>query len=123
MKLTWKHVSILGTVLICYPLLAYIQWRQHLEQPPKKVYVVHDMGRKKTVKKNRKLYAHLIPKSVDPQEQFLQTILENNLFAPLGGKLAEVAPTYRLIGTHVPIVRILASLYLPLFQTSSVPTV
>ena len=105
MKLTWKHLSILGTVLLCCPLLAHVQWRRVLEQPPKTVYGVHDIVQKKTVKKNRKLYAHLIPKSVDPQEQFLQTILENNLFAPLGWKPTETTPTYRLLGTYVPIAR------------------
>ncbi len=103
MKLTWKHLSILGTVLLCYPLLAHIQWSRGLEQPPKKVYVVHDMARKKTVKKNKKLYAHLIPKPVDTQEQFLQTILESNIFAPLGWEPTEATPTYRLLGTYVPI--------------------
>ena len=105
MKRTWKHLSILGTVLLCCPLLAHIQLRQVLEQPPKKVYIVHDTERKKSVKKNEKLYAHLKPKLVDPQERFFQTILDNNLFAPLGWKPKEETATYRLLGTHVPIVR------------------
>lgn len=105
MKLTWKYLSILGTVLLCYPLLAHIQWSRGLKQPPKKVYVVHDIPRKKTRKKNKKLYAHLIPKPVDPQERFFQTILDNNLFAPLGWTPIEETLTYQLIGTHVPIER------------------
>ena len=57
------------------------------------------------MKKNEKLYAHLKPKPVDPQERFFQVILEHNLFAPLGWKPTEKVPIYRLIGTHVPTVR------------------
>ena len=105
MKFTWKHIGILGTVLLCCLALVRIHRNWFLKRPPKKVYVVHNIEPKKSVKKNKKLYAHLKPKPIDPQERFFQTILDNNLFAPLGWKPTEEALTYRLLGTHVPIAR------------------
>ncbi|MYB93850.1 hypothetical protein F4167_16925 [Candidatus Poribacteria bacterium] len=105
MKRTLKSIGLLGIALLCCTAIAHIQLRQLQSRPPKKVYIAHDIERKKSVKKNEKLYAHLKPKPVDPQEQFLQTILDNNLFAPLGWQPTEKTPTYRLLGTHVPIVR------------------
>lgn len=105
MKRTLKSIGLLGIALLCCTAIAHTRLRQLQSRPPKKVYVVHDIERKKSVKKNEKLYAHLIPKFVDPQERFFQTILDNNLFAPLGWKPKEETPTYRLLGTHVPIVR------------------
>ena len=103
MKRALKSIGLVGIVLLCCTAIAHTRLRQLQSRPPKKVYIVHDIERKKSVKKNKKLYAHLIPKPIDPQEQFFQTILDNNLFAPLGWKPTEATPTYRLLGTYVPI--------------------
>ena len=105
MKRTLKAIGLLGIVLLCCTAIAHTRLRHLQSRPPKKVYIVHDIERKKSVKKNEKLYAHLKPKPVDPQERFFQTILDNNLFAPLGWQPKEETHTYRLLGTRVPIVR------------------
>ena len=102
MKQVLKYISVFSILLLCWATFSYIWFRKLQKSPPKKVYVIQDIERKKPVKKNEKLYAHLRPKQVTPQERFFQTILENNLFAPLGWKPTAAVPTYRLIGTHVP---------------------
>ena len=105
MKRTLKSLGLLSIAILCCTAIAHTRLRQLQSRPPKKMYIVHDIEREKFVKKNEKLYAHLKPKPVDTQEQFLQTILESNLFTPLGWKPKEETRTYRLLGTHVPIVR------------------
>ncbi len=70
---------------------------------PKEVDVAPKVERKKVVKRNEKLYAHLKPKPVDQEELFYRTIIENNIFAPLEWKPKKPAPTYRLIGTQIPV--------------------
>lgn len=102
MKQVLKYIGIFSILLLCWTTFSHIRFRRLQKSTPKKVYVIHNIERKKSVKKNEKLYAHLKPKPVDPQERFFQTILENNLFAPLGWKPIAAVPTYRLIGTHVP---------------------
>lgn len=102
MKQVLKYTGIFSILLLCWITFSHIRFRKLQNNTPKKVYIIHNIERKKSVKKNEKLYAHLKPKPVDPQERFFQTILENNLFAPLGWKPMVEAPTYRLIGTHVP---------------------
>lgn len=103
MKRTLKSIGLLGIAFLCYTAIAHTRLHQLQSRPPKKVYIVHDIERKKSLKKNEKLYGHLKPKPVDPQERFFQTILDNNLFAPLGWKPTEATPTYQLLGTYVPI--------------------
>lgn len=98
-----KRVCIFGIALLCCLALAHATLHRFQKPIPKKVYVVPKIERKKSVKKNEKLYAHLKPKPVDHEELFLRTIIENNLFAPLGYKPKKPIPTYRLIGTKIPI--------------------
>ena len=102
MKQVLKYIGVFSILLLCWTTFAYVRFRKLQKSPPKKVYVIHNIERKKSMKKNEKLYAHLKPKPVDPSERFFQTILENNLFAPLGWKPIAAVPTYQLIGTHVP---------------------
>ena len=103
MKRILKRVCILGIALLCCLALTHATLHRFQKPIPEKVYVVPKIERKKSVKKNKKLYAHLKPKPVDHEELFLRTIIENNLFAPLGYKPKKPTPTYRLIGTKIPI--------------------
>ena len=105
MKRILKHTCIFGTVLICCFALAHATLIRFQTHTPKKVYVVPKIEHKKSVKRNEKLYAHLKPKLVDQEELFSHTIIENNLFAPLGWKPKEPTPIYRLIGTRIPVGR------------------
>ncbi len=98
-----KRVCIFGTALLCCLALAHATLRRFQKHTPKKVYVAPKIEHKKSVKKNEKLYAHLKPKPVDHEALFFQTIIENNLFAPLGWKPKKSTPIYRLIGTHIPV--------------------
>lgn len=103
MKYILKRVCIFGTLLLCCLALTHTTFRRFQTLKPKKVYVTPKIERKKSVKRNEKLYAHLKPKPVDHEELFFQTIIENNLFAPLGWKPKKPTPTYRLICTTIPI--------------------
>ncbi len=71
-------------------------------QTPEKIYITPKLEPKKYVKKNTKLYEHLLPEPIDHQEVFYNTIIENNIFAPLGYKPPIKTPSYRLIGTQIP---------------------
>ena len=103
MKRILKRVCIFGTALLCCFALTHATLHRFQKHTPKKVYVAPKIEHKKSVKKNEKLYAHLKPKSVDHEALFFQTIIENNLFAPLGWKPKKPTPIYRLIGTHIPV--------------------
>ena len=103
MKRILKRVCIFGIVLLCCLALTHATMHRFQKPIPKKVYVAPKIEYKKSVQKNEKLYAHLKPKPVDPDELFLRAIIENNLFAPLGWKPKKHTPIYRLIGTHIPI--------------------
>ncbi len=41
------------------------------------------------------------PPPVEPEKDFYQTIIDNNIFLPLGYRPARPAPAYQLIGTSV----------------------
>jgi hypothetical protein len=103
MKHILKHVCIFSAALLSCLALTHATLHRFQKPIPKKVYVVPKIDHKKSVKRNEKLYAHLKPKPVDHEELFLRTIIENNLFAPLGWKPKKPTPTYRLIGTQIPI--------------------
>ena len=103
MKHILKRLSIIGITLLCCLALTHATLHHFQKHTPKKVYIVPEIEHKKSVKKNEKLYAHLKPKPVDQKELFYRTIIENNIFAPLGWKPKKPTPIYRLIGTHIPI--------------------
>lgn len=103
MKRILKRVFIVGAVLFFCLALTHATWHRFQKHTPKNVYVVPEIEHKKSVKKNEKLYAHLKPKPVDQKELFYRTIIENNIFAPLGWKPKKPTPIYRLIGTRIPI--------------------
>jgi len=107
MELTWKRISVVGIGLLCCLGLLHIGLALYQKsRPPRIIYAAHEIEHKPTLKKNNtKLYAHLMPKPIDPQEQFYQTILENNIFAPLGWQPKKEVPRYKLIGTQVPSAR------------------
>ncbi len=105
MKRILKYICVFSILLFCWIIFSHIRFYQLRRSPPQKIYIIHDIERKTAVKKNEKLYAHLKPEPVDPEAQFFQTIIENNLFAPLGWQPAAEAPTYRLLGTQVPTAR------------------
>ena len=103
MKHILKHVCIFGTILVCCLALAHATLHRFQNYNPKKVFVPPQIEHKKTVQKNEKLYAHLKPKPIDQKELFFRTIIDNNIFAPLGWKPKKPTPTYRLIGTRIPV--------------------
>lgn len=103
MKRPLKRVCIVGAALFFCLALTHATLYRFQKRVPKTVYVVPKIEHKKSVKKNEKLYAHLKPKSVDHDELFYRTIIENNIFAPLGWKPKKPTPIYRLIGTRIPI--------------------
>lgn len=103
MKRILKRLCIICLILLCCLVLVSVTLKRTPTHVPKVVYVVPKIERKKSIKRNEKLYAHLKPKPVDHEELFFHTILENNIFAPLGWKPKKPAPTYRLIGTQIPI--------------------
>ena len=106
MKNTMKYIHILSILIIGCLVVGYFHAQRATERPARKIYVVPEMAHKSSVKKrNSKLYAHLKPKPIDQQELFFSTIIDNNLFAPLGWKPKKPTPTYRLIGTHIPVGR------------------
>lgn len=103
MKHILKCLCIIGITLLCCLALTHATLRHFQKHTPKNVYVAPKFEHKKSVKKNEKLYAHLKPKSVDQKELFYRTIIEKNIFAPLGWKPIKPTPIYRLIGTRIPI--------------------
>ncbi len=104
MKRILKRVCIFSIVLFCGFAIAHVTLQRFKKPIPKKeVNVTPKVERRKVVQKNEKLYAHLKPKPVDHEELFYRTIIENNIFAPLGWKPKKPTPTYRLIGTQIPV--------------------
>lgn len=103
MKRPLKRVFIVGAVLFFCLALTHATLHRFQKHTPKTVYVVPEIEREQSVKKNEKLYAHLKPKPVDQKELLYRTIIENNIFAPLGWKPKKPTPVYRLIGTQIPI--------------------
>ncbi len=86
MKRILKRICIFGIALLCCLALTHATLHRFQKPIPQKVYVAPKIDCKKSVQRNEKLYAHLKPKPVDHEELFLRTIIENNLFAPLGWK-------------------------------------
>ena len=101
-----KRCCIVGIGLLCCLALTNAMIQRDRNKTPEKIYAVPKIERKKLVKKNTKLYEHLIPEPIDHQEVFYNIIIENNIFAPLGYKPPKIkATTYRLIGTQIPLGR------------------
>ncbi len=106
MKNTLKYIHILSILIIGCLVVGYFHVQRAAERPTRKIYVVPEMAHKPSVKRrNSKLYAHLKPKPIDQQELFFSTIVDNNIFAPLGWKPKKPTPIYRLIGTYIPVGR------------------
>ena len=105
MKRILKRVCIFGIVLLCCLAFTHATLHRFQKPIPKKVYIAPKIERKKPAKKNEKLYAHLKPKPIDHEALFFRTIIDNNLFAPLGWKPKKPTPIYRLIGTHISVGR------------------
>ena len=105
MKRILKGICIFGIAVLCCLALTHATLHRFQQHTPKTVYLVPKIESKKSVQKNEKLYEHLKPKPVDHEEFFHRTIIENNLFAPLGWKPKKPTPIYRLIGTRIPIGR------------------
>lgn len=103
MKRILELICLFGPMLLCCLALTHVMLHRFQKHTPKKIYVTTEIEHKKPVKKNEKLYAHLKPKPVDHEALFLHTIIDNNLFAPLGWKAKKPTPIYRLIGTQIPI--------------------
>jgi hypothetical protein len=108
MKNALKSGCILGIALLCCLALAHTTLRRFHRRTPKTVNVPQKgikpapkIERKKAIKRNQNVYAHLIPKPVDPEVATRRIILDNNIFAPLG-KAKKNAPAYLLIGTYIP---------------------
>jgi len=92
MKRILKYICVFSILLFCWIIFSHIRFYQLRRSPPQKIYIIHDIERKTAVKKNEKLYAHLKPEPVDPEAQFFQTIIENNLFAPSAGNRQQKPP-------------------------------
>lgn len=101
-----KRCCIVGIGLLCCLALTNAMIQRNRNKTPEKIYVVPKIERKQVLKKNTKLYEHLMPEPIDHQEVFYNIIIENNIFAPLGYKPPKIAATtYRLIGTQIPLGR------------------
>ena len=95
MKNTLKSGCILGIALLGCLALGHTTLRRFHPRTPKTVNVPQKgikPAPKKSVKRNQKLYAHLIPKPVDPEVATRRIILDNNIFAPLGWKAKKARP-------------------------------
>lgn len=103
MKHILKRVCIVGAALFFCLALTNAALQRFQKHTPKTVYIIPEIEYKKQHRKRTKLYEHLKPKPVDHKHQFYNTIIENNIFAPLGYKLPKRAPIYRLLGTNIPI--------------------
>lgn len=97
-----KHIALYATIIVCAIAITNTMIGQFQKKTPQKAYVIPEIEYKKQARKRTKLYEHLKPKPIDHKQQFYNTIIEKNIFAPLGYKPKKKEPTYRLIGTHIP---------------------
>lgn len=100
-----KQCCIYGGILFCGLVITNATLQRLVKPTPIKVYVIPKTEKKEYKKRNTKLYEHLKPKPIDRQKVFDNTIIENNIFAPLGYKPPLKTHTYRLVGTQIPIGR------------------
>ncbi len=103
MRCALKTIYLLGIILLCCLALVLAMLHRFQTHTPEIIYIVPKIEHKIGVKRNEKPYAHLKPKPIDHEERFFQTIIDNNIFAPLGWKPKKPTPVYRLIGTHIPV--------------------
>ena len=102
MMRVFKRCCLIAVFLISVLAITNVIRQRIVIQTPEKIYITPKIEPKEYVKKNTKLYQHLMPEPIDHQEVFYNTIIENNIFAPLGYKPPIRTPSYRLIGTHIP---------------------
>lgn len=102
MKRILKQCCIYCPLLICGLVITNAIFQRFQNTTPQKIYITPKIEPKEYVKKNTKLYQHLMPEPIDHQEVFYNIIIENNIFAPLGYKPPIRTPNYRLIGTQIP---------------------
>lgn len=99
-----KQCCIYSALIFFGVVLINATLKRFVKTTPKKVYIAPKIEKKEY--RDTKLYEHLKPKTVDPQKTFYNTIIENNIFAPLGYKPPQKTPTYRLLGTKIPVDKI-----------------
>lgn len=107
MMRVFKRCCLIAVFLISALAITNVIRQRIVIQTPEKIYITPEIESPKTesngyVKKNTKLYQHLMPEPIDHEEVFYNTIIENNIFAPLGYKPPIKTPSYRLIGTQIP---------------------
>ena len=102
MMRVFKRCCLIAVFLIGALAITNVGRQRIVIQTPEKIYITPKIESKEYVKKRTKLYQHLMPEPIDHQEVFYNTIIENNIFAPLGYKPPIRTPNYRLIGTQIP---------------------
>ena len=102
MMRVFKRCCLIAVFLISALAIINVIRQRIVIQTPEKIYITPKIEPKEYVKKNTKLYEHLMPEPIDHQVVFYNTIIENNIFAPLGYKPPIKTPIYKLIGTQIP---------------------
>lgn len=102
MMRVFKRCCLIAVFFISALAMTNVGRQRIVIQTPEKIYITPKIEPKEYVKKNTKLYQHLMPEPIDHQAVFYNTIIENNIFAPLGYKPPVRTPSYRLIGTQIP---------------------